>query len=59
MHRARDVVIFLFIMNDFLEMDIPFEKLLEQVKRHLRNVGLDKPKKEISPEIQFKNVLIS
>jgi hypothetical protein len=59
MHRARDVVIFLFIMNEFLWIDIPFEKLLEHVKWHLRNVWLDKPKREISPDVQFKNVLIS
>lgn len=58
-HRARDVVIFAFIMNDFLWLDIPFETLMEHVNRHLRNVWLEKPKQETSPELIFKSVLVS
>lgn len=58
-HRARDVVIFAFIMNEFLEVNIPFETLMSHVNRHLRNVWLEKPKQDTSPELVFKNVLIS
>jgi len=57
-HRSRDVIVFSFIMNEFLGIDIPFDTLIEQVKRHLKNVWLEKPKVEISPEAIFKTVLI-
>lgn len=59
MHRARDSIIFIFIMNEFLDLNIPFETLLEHVNYHLNNVWLQKPKQEVSPELAFKNVLVS
>jgi len=56
--RQRDVLIFAFIMNEFLEVDIKYEILLEHCMYHLRNIWLDKPRAEISREWLFKSVLI-
>ena len=44
-HRAKDAVVFIFIMNEILDMRIPFPRLLEHVKRHLKNVWLDRKHK--------------